>query len=296
MFVKLTQLQYFYAICNSDYNITRAAEQLHVSQPGISNAIKELEGELEVTLFRRENKRLQLTQEGEIFRSTCENILQNVDLLYQQMKDVKKRIKRIRLGITPVTGMNTFCKLISEFSHVHPDIELNILDMSSPEILEQLNQGAIDIGIANLRKNWPAFESIEVINLYENELLFCTYLENPLAKVSKVTRQMIVGEPLALYQTNTNPDDSVLKRFAREGLIPNIRYYFQQIDMIKAFIANGILSSLMFEGTLLPTDPIVSIPFVDPIIAPVGLLYKRSRSVSNETYAFIDFVQEYFTE
>ena len=85
--MKLLQMRYFQTVCQYG-SITRAAEELFVSQPTISFCIKELEDEFGVKLFHRRHNRLQLTVEGAFFQDKVNYILQSVDSLATQMKDM----------------------------------------------------------------------------------------------------------------------------------------------------------------------------------------------------------------
>ena len=75
----LSQLRYFVEVCRWGNNITRAGEELHISQPSISNAIKDLEQEFGVLLFKRANGRLHITADGERFLLKAHELLQKAD-------------------------------------------------------------------------------------------------------------------------------------------------------------------------------------------------------------------------
>ena len=90
--MRLSQLLYFEAAGRLE-SVTKAAEELHVSQPSISMSIKELESELGVALFQRVNKRLYLTEEGRYFLSELSQILRQLDRLTKEMKEAARLLQ-----------------------------------------------------------------------------------------------------------------------------------------------------------------------------------------------------------
>ena len=86
------------------HNITKAAKELFVTQPSISNAIKALEEEFGVNLFFRNNNKLTLTPEGELFYNSAEELLAHADSVESEFHELRKKITPIRIGIPPMLG------------------------------------------------------------------------------------------------------------------------------------------------------------------------------------------------
>ena len=99
--MKLTQLEYF-CVAARYHNITKAAKELFVTQPSISNAIKALEEEFGVNLFFRNNNKLTLTPEGEIFYKSAEELLAHADSVESEFHELRKKVTPIRIGIPPM--------------------------------------------------------------------------------------------------------------------------------------------------------------------------------------------------
>ena len=142
--MKLNQLYYFKTVCKYN-NITKAAEHLHVSQPAITHAIRELERELGIRLFKRTNKNVSLTQEGVLFFQKSSDILSELESLVDEMRD-QGELKRavIRVGGPPAKG-----------TLIHPQMEiaasqkfgigLEIVEMSSEEAEFALYNDELDL-------------------------------------------------------------------------------------------------------------------------------------------------------
>ena len=96
--MKLSQMRYFSAVCHAG-NISRAAEELHISQPSVTTAIKALEDELGVSLLHRGNRAVTPTPDGERFLRRCDAILVEVDGLSEEYQELSRKHKTISVGI-----------------------------------------------------------------------------------------------------------------------------------------------------------------------------------------------------
>lgn len=99
--MKLHQLRYFQEVCRQQ-SITKAAENLHISQPAVSAAIRELEEEFDLKLFKRSHKKLALTTEGSYFLLEVEELLEKAKQISDDMTRLQKKNTCIRIGLPPM--------------------------------------------------------------------------------------------------------------------------------------------------------------------------------------------------
>ena len=118
--MKIVQLEYFCMVSHY-HSITQAAQKLYVTQPAISNAIKELEKEFSVSLFVRSKNHLTLTTEGELFYQKASELLASIKQTTQQFYDLGKQIPPIRIGIPPLLSTIFFPDLVLEFHTTFPE-------------------------------------------------------------------------------------------------------------------------------------------------------------------------------
>ena len=96
--MKIVQLEYFCAVCRY-HSITQAAQKLYVTQPAISNAIRELEKEFSISLFTRTKNHMSLTKEGELFYQKANRLLDTINQTASELYDLGRQITPIRIGI-----------------------------------------------------------------------------------------------------------------------------------------------------------------------------------------------------
>ncbi|MFV0414692.1 MAG: LysR family transcriptional regulator, partial [Oscillospiraceae bacterium] len=147
--MKLLQLEYFCAACRFG-NITKASQALHISQPAITSAIKELENEFGVTLISRKSRGFTLSYEGELLLRRAESLLEQADTLRRTMQEAGKNRKLLRLGVPPMVGTCFFPEIYKSFHISHPEIHFTTQEDGSENLLEALNAGLLDILILPL--------------------------------------------------------------------------------------------------------------------------------------------------
>ena len=128
--MKLTQLEYF-CVAARYHNITKAAKELFVTQPSISNAIKALEEEFGVNLFFRNNNKLTLTPEGELFYNSAEELLAHADSVESEFHELRKKITPIRIGIPPMLGTIYLPELYFSLKENFPEVEFRLYEFGS---------------------------------------------------------------------------------------------------------------------------------------------------------------------
>mgnify|MGYP005776778447 FL=1 len=231
--MKLSQLEYFAAICGNSFNISRAADILHVSQPCISNAIKELESEFGVKLFSRNNKRLELTKEGEICLASVQTILNNTSQLANQMYNIINQKSIIHIGVSSMVSMARISKIITSFKQSNPKIDFDIDIGDSIGFIDSMVNGTqlMDLAIINIHKHIDYnAKNLTVIPIYQTELMLATSTSNKLAKKSFVNYFDLENEPLILNKNNGKKDSIILKRFLNMGISPNIVLYLDSVE------------------------------------------------------------------
>ena len=140
-------LQYLFAIVEHG-SYTRAAEALHVSQPSLSQQIKQLEESLQSQLLDRSGRTIRLTDAGEIYLCHARRAWEELHAGTRAIQNVQDLSRgSLRLGWTPITD-HLACPLLENFSYLYPCITINALEMPQHDIKDAVTEGRIDIGIA----------------------------------------------------------------------------------------------------------------------------------------------------
>ncbi|MDR9457183.1 MAG: LysR substrate-binding domain-containing protein [Salegentibacter sp.] len=144
----ITQLNYVLAVAEHK-NFTRAAQKVFVTQPTLSMQIQKLEEELDIQIFDRTKKPIQLTETGKKIVQQARNIVNESDRIQDIVDQQKGYIGGIfRLGVIPTIMPTLLPMFISNFIKKYPKVKLKIEELNTQAIIERLREGHLDAAIA----------------------------------------------------------------------------------------------------------------------------------------------------
>ena len=240
------QLEYFLEIYNQR-SIKKAAEKLIISPQAISKTIKEIEEELNVTLFVRGKKSLEPTAEAEYLKNHAIKILDEFEKI-NNINAFSSRANKV-LTIYSVDGFLQYVtiKFIKDFQESYPSILLNIIETTENDIVEKLNKREIDSAIITKTLNSDTFT---YSYLYSNRNCLVINKDNPLAKKKSISQYDLHKQPIAgkgseyscynksisnLFQRNINP--KIMLETTNDSLIIKMAEYNMAIGITLDFIA-----------------------------------------------------------
>ena len=145
--MELRLLRYFLAVAREG-NITRAAEDLHITQPTLSRQLAQLEEELGCTLFRRGGRKLELTQEGMLLRRRAEEMLQLEERIQRELTGTARELSGVvAIGSGESAAARFLPDLIQAFHGEHPLVRYQLVTGNADQIMEQMDLGLIDMAL-----------------------------------------------------------------------------------------------------------------------------------------------------
>lgn len=146
--MELRQLRYFVAVAE-ELHFRRAAQRLHIAQPPLSQQIQKLERELGVELFRRTNRRVELTDAGRVFLEEARRTLTNAGHAVDAVRSAARgEVGWLRLGFVGSVSYDLLPRLLSEFRERYPGVQMELRQLTTEEQMEALEKGDIELGIA----------------------------------------------------------------------------------------------------------------------------------------------------
>jgi DNA-binding transcriptional LysR family regulator len=286
----LNQLRYFQAVCKYQ-NITKASEELFVSQPAISFAIKELEEELHVSLLSRSNNKISITPEGEIFLRDSAPILEEADNLVNKMQDISRSRNMIRLGMPPMIGALIFPTLYRDFKKEYPKVNIRVSEFGSSQTIQQIADNELDVAIAIMEG--ITNEKVETVPLFETELVFAVPQNSTLAKRKTIAFENLKDYPIVLMKAGAYQNKLILQKFKDKNIDPNVVLFSNQLNTIASFIAENACGGFLLKPIVSSLPNLVGIPLKDPVKLTIGLIYKKDVELFQDTKNFVEFVSSY---
>ena len=239
----LRHIRYFLAVAEHR-NFTRAAEALHVSQPTLSQQIKQLEDTLRVQLLDRSGRAIQLTDAGVAYVHYAQRALQDLEAGKRAIHDVQELSRgSLRLAMTPTFTAYLIGPLLEKYNRLYPNIALNILEMPQDRMETLLNEDALDVGIAFDDTHSP---DIETQVLFVEALAMMVGKAHPCAKKrAALTLREFEKEALVLLNEEFATRHYIDRYCRQHGVAPRISMEVNSISAVIELVQRSTLATIL---------------------------------------------------
>jgi DNA-binding transcriptional LysR family regulator len=246
MHVSLRQVQIFEAVART-LSYTRAAEELHLTQPAVFTQIKQLEGSVGMPLLERIGKRLHLTDAGCEVLTTCCDMLGGLERLEMRLADMQG-LKRGRLRVAMVTTAKYLVpRLLAEFCVRYPGIEASLTVTNREKLLARIANNEDDLAILGAP---PEGMDVVATPIADNPLVVIARNDHALARRKRVPLARIAEEPFILREPGSGTRLATERHFAEHGLKLKVRMELGSNEAIKQAIAGGLGVSVLSQHTI----------------------------------------------
>ena len=286
----LQQLRYFVEMCYM-LHYTKAAEELKISQPSLSYALNQLSEELGTPLFKKDGKRVQLTEYGEAFLPYAESAL---NILSQGEQHIKKMLNPtagiINLGYIYSVSFDAVPTLIDEFyvyqgnRNIHFNFQVNMTHI----LMEKLIDGSLDVVLAPMPES--VNDHIDYLPIFKQELFLVVYNDHPLAGKTSVTIDDFKNEKLVMINKKTNLYIQTENMFKRHNIMPDIVFKVDECNSMAAFVGAQLGIAIMPNIPSLDSYRVTAVPFEGRTMnRTICLIWNKKRQLSPAMKSFIDY-------
>jgi len=286
----LRQLKVFEAVARH-LNYTRAAEELHLTQPAVSMQVKQLEESLGVAFFEQLGKRIHLTEAGQELLGYARTITQQLD----ELEGILNRMKGLsggRLRISVATTANYFIPtLLGSFSRRYPDVTVS-LDVTNREtLLRQLAENTVDLVVMGQP---PTEADVEAQAFMDNPLVVVAPPDHPLAKQRKIPLTRLQEETFLVRESGSGTRIAMERFFNERGMRLRTGMEVGSNEAIKQSVQAGLGLGLLSRATIeqeLTLKRLVVLDVADlPIMRHWYVVHRRGKRLSAVAEAFKQFV------
>src|SRR5687768_4478655 len=249
--MKLQQLRYLCEVANQGLNLSKAAEVLHTSQPGISKQIRLLENELGVDNFVRNGKRVvETTPPGRAILDIAERMLRDAKNLKQVGQEFANEASgSLTIATTHTQARYALPSAIKHFTARYPKVRLVLRQGNPTQIAELVTSGVADIAIAT--EAIELFSELVMLPCYQWNRCVIVPSRHPLLKLKELTLEAIAEHPIITYDFAFTGRSKINQAFDAKGLVPNVVLTAIDADVIKTYVelglGIGILAQMAFE-------------------------------------------------
>ncbi|WP_018885982.1 LysR family transcriptional regulator [Paenibacillus massiliensis] len=271
-------------------SLTQAAKALYLTQPSVSHAIKQLENSFGMTLFNRNAKGVELTQEGNVLYSYIEQSQIFISLAEEKMAALKKlESGELRIGGSDSLFKHYILPYLENFHHKYPGIKLHLNHGTTPEVISFLKEGKIDLGVVRMPIVDPQLEVKETLQLKD---CFVAGEKYAALKGEVLTLDKLLEYPIILFSRNSRVRVAITELFESFGQRIRPEIEVGSVDLLIEIAKRGLgisyvtrefVTKELEEGSLFEVQLDVQLP-----PSHVGLMIMKNMPLSSAATRFIE--------
>jgi len=286
----LRQLQYFVAVCETQ-TISGAAQNLSISQSAVTDAIKELEGDLGLALFERHRRGLTLTNRGHQFYRHAQRILASVSDARRAFYEEPNAVAgTLHLGVTSLVAGYVLSDLLGRYRRTYPRVEVTALEDNGDYLEHLLIGGELDVAVmimSNVRERVALQAEIFETSPYRLWLP----LGHRLAAMESIEIGDIARDPLIML-TVDETEENTGRLLAAFNTRPHVAFRTRSVEAVRSLVATGagiaILPDLIYRPWSLEGDRIESRDISGTLpVVQVGMVWRKGSQLSQAARDFI---------
>ncbi len=278
-------------------HFTRAAEEIHITQPSLSLLIRQLEEKLGVKLITRSTRQVALTEMGKTFLPLAENAVNDLDSAVRLMKDLSNlQAGKVTVAAFPSVAANQLPPILVEFHRKYPNVKVQVVDSIWGTVVEKVRSGIADFGVGS---EPPEMENLAFQKIYDDQIMLLAAKDHPLANAKSLTWHQVETEEIVLLSAETGVRQSIDAALAGTGIELKPIMEPALVQTAAALVAAGaglgiILSSYL---TAIRMEGLVAIPLTKPSIPrPVGIITRRNSQMTPAAEVMLKMVAGGLTE
>ncbi|WP_404285326.1 LysR family transcriptional regulator [Glutamicibacter arilaitensis] len=285
--MNLEQLRGFVTIAKVGH-FTRAAEELHLTQPSLSRQIATLEHDLGSQLFHRARGNITLTAAGETLLPLARRMLadeENVRIEMAELAGLRKG--RVRLGAPPTLCVSLVAEVLEVFHNRFPGIELHLSEAGSKKLLDELAGGQLDLALVVTSEHSVAEQNLDSLPLLSEELVVIDSTSKPrLGGKASLDLKALSRLPQIVFSQSYDLRASTMNAYRAQGLTPNVILEGAEMDAVLRFVEVG-LGVAVVPATVLVDRPGLSAAALNnpQLTRTIGLAHRRDVSLTRAASA-----------
>jgi DNA-binding transcriptional LysR family regulator len=291
MHLSLRQLSIFASVARH-LSYTRAAEEMHLTQPAVFTQVKQLEESVGLPLLERVGKRLYLTDAGVELEKTCRRVLEELERFEMQVAETKG-LKQGKLRLTVVTTAKYFApRLLGEFCTRYPGVEAALKVTNREGALQRFHDNLDDLYILGQP---PEGMDAVAAPFLDNPLVALAAGAHPLAREKNISLERLAREPFLMREPGSGTRLVLERLMKQHHLRLNVRMELGSNEAIKQAILGGLGVSVLSRHSLAEEDASGRLAILDvegfPIRRQWYVVYPASKQPSVVAQAFLDFLK-----
>jgi len=287
--VDLRHLRHFVALAET-LHFHRAAERLHLAQPSLSRSIRSLEEELGMPLFLRNQREVRLTSAGAALLPEARLLLAHAARTRRLMQDIGRGDAGVlRIGFVGSTAITLLPRLLRSFRAAHPQVRLELQEMSSAAQTRALLAGQMDVALI---RDMEAGPDIRQHSLLKERLLLLVPTGHALAQQAPVPFSLLADADIVLLRREVAPGsyDRIWANCLAHGLQPRILMEMADSNAVLSMVAAGLAVSFLFSSFAQAARPGVTFLPLQDEMADSEVFLAWQEEIAQQSSALRSFI------
>ena len=279
-------------------SLTKAGEELHLTQSAVSQQIRRLEQELGIEAFRRTSRSVELTAEGRVILGYAERVLAEVDGLQSELEEFTGLLRgELRIGGVYPTGPYDLFGMLADFRAAHPEIAIHMVEDTQDNLLAALRSDELDCAFTALDPDALGDEFTATL-LSEEELVVALPTGHPLCARPHVTFEELAAEDLIAYRENSALRRRLEQAMTALDLEPRKPFICTEMAAVRGLASKGLGLAVIPRSVAEEPGPPIELRPIGPerLTWPIALVWRVTRRQAPAGKAFIAVALKYARE
>ncbi|RVW01092.1 LysR family transcriptional regulator [Rhodococcus xishaensis] len=275
--MELRHLEYFVAVAE-EANFTRAANRVHISQPGISAQIRQLESELGAALFDRSTRVATLTAAGKAALPHARATLAAAAGVRDAVDDVNQLVRgRLAVGMVTACTVTPLFDALAACRRAHPGIATDLVEDNSDRLVDRVRAGTLDLALVGVAERPPA--DLASLTIVSERLVSLVPSRHPLTASAALRLSELCSQPLICLSTGTGVRSVLDRNCAAQNVTATVAMQASAPDAVADLVRRGLGVAILSESMAASYPDLEPIPIVDADLeAVLALVWKPATS------------------
>jgi DNA-binding transcriptional LysR family regulator len=276
-------------------SLTKAGEDLYLTQSAVSQQIRKLEQELGVEVFRRTSRSVELTAEGRVILGYAERVLAEVDGLHLELEEITGLLSgQLKIGGVYPTGPYDLFAMLADFRAAHPGVAIHMVEDTQDDVLAALRADELDCAFSALDPDALGDEFAATL-LWEDEIVAALPAGHPLCERARVSFEELAAEDLIAYRENSALRRRLERAMAARGLEPRNAFICTEMAAVRGLASRGLGVAVIPRSVAELPGPAIELRPIGPdaLTWPIALVWRAARRQTPAGKAFLKVALEY---
>ena len=288
--ITMRQLQVFESVARH-LSFTRAAEELHLTQPAVSMQVKQLESMVELPLFEQMGKKVHLTEAGETMVRHSRTMMSQLNEIERDINNLKG-VEGGNLKICIASTVNYFAtRLLSKFCDVYKTVNISLDVANREELIKRLEANEPDLVLMGQP---PTGLDVEAKAFMENPLILIANPQHQLAGKKKIPIEVMSAETFVMREPGSGTRTAMKRVFDKHGVVPKVGIQLSSNETVKQSVEAGLGLAVVSAHTVdleLKAGRLIALDVQHfPIMRKWYVAYRKGKRLSKTANVFLEFV------